>query len=28
VLLSYYVEQDNRYSLKFKSIPLEHFDIP
>lgn len=26
VLLTYYVEDHQRYSLKFKSFPLEHFD--
>ncbi len=26
VLLSYYVENDRRYSLKFKSFPVSHFD--
>lgn len=28
VLLSYYVEDDRRYSLKFKSIPIQHFQLP
>ena len=28
VLLSYYVESSGRYSLKFKSIPIDHFDRP
>ncbi len=28
VLLSYYVEEGSRYSLKFKSVPLDHFDAP
>lgn len=28
VLLSYYVEEGSRYSLKFKSVPLDHFVAP
>ena len=28
VLLSYYVEDASRYSLKFKSIPITHFESP